>query len=254
MGLPFVLQPAHGPMPEQPVRTVADVERLESEPDPERFDHIRRLLRLVREELRAELPVLVFAGAPFTLAAYCVGTGKDMEATRRFADEQPSVWHDLLGRIQTATIHFLTTLIRDGADAYQLFDSWAGMLGRGEYDRWAQPYHEAIFSAVREAPRILFVKEGPYLERMTASGADVISLGVRHDLAATRREYPHLAFQGNVSEELLRTGTPEQVAEATRRCRAEGGGQHHIINLSHGVDRATPVANFKAYVGAAKGA
>jgi uroporphyrinogen decarboxylase len=105
---------------------------------------------------------------------------------------------------------------------------------------------------VRQVPRILFVKECPYLEHMTASGADVVSLGKCHDLAAARRTYPQLAFQGNVDEELLRAGTPEQVAEATWRCVAAGGGRRHIVNLNHGVDRATPVANFEAYVRAAR--
>jgi uroporphyrinogen decarboxylase len=87
---------------------------------------------------------------------------------------------------------------------------------------------------------------------MARSGADVVSLGKRHDLAAARHEFPHLVFQGNVDEELLRTGTPEQVTEATRRCVDAGGGQRHIVNLNHGVDRGTPVANFEAYVKAAK--
>ena len=127
------------------------------------------------------------------------------------------------------------------------------MLEPDEYARWAQPQHRAIFAAVRGVPRILFVKECPYLEVMTASGADVVSLGRRHDLAAARRQYPHLVFQGNVDEEVLRTGTPEQVAEATRRCVAAGGGQRHIVNLNHGVDRSTPVANFEAYMRAVKG-
>jgi uroporphyrinogen decarboxylase len=252
MGLPFVLQPARGPMPEKPVRTAADVERLDAEPDPERYRHIRELLRLVREELRGELPVLVFAGAPFTLATYCIGTGKDVDATRKFAAEQSSVWEALLHRIETATIHFLNTLVRYGADAYQLFDSWAGMLDRDEYQRWAQPCHEVIFTAVAEPPRILFVKEGPYLDLMSASGADVISLGVRHDLAAARRDYPNLVFQGNVDEALIRSGTPGQVAAATRRCVAAGGGTRHIVNLSHGMDKSAPVANFEAFVGAAR--
>jgi uroporphyrinogen decarboxylase len=80
----------------------------------------------------------------------------------------------------------------------------------------------------------------------------VVSLGKRHDLAAVRRSYPHLVFQGNVDEELLRTGTPEEVAEATRRCVEAGGGGHHIVNLNHGVDKDTPVANFQAYISAAK--
>ena len=88
---------------------------------------------------------------------------------------------------------------------------------------------------------------------MTQSGADVVSLGVRHDLAAARRDYPHLVFQGNVDEELLRTGTPEKVAAATRACVTAGGGRRHVVNLSHGVDRETPVANFEAYVRAVRG-
>jgi uroporphyrinogen decarboxylase len=252
MGLPFVLRPAQGPVPDQPVRTLADVERLDAEPEPRRFQHIRDLLQQVRGALHGELPVIVFAGAPFTLATYCIGTGKDILATRRFSVEQPRVWQGLLDRITMGTIHFLGTLVREGADAYQLFDSWAGMLEADEYQLWAQPRHEAVFAAVPHVPRILFVKECPYLELMARSGAGVISLGKRHDLAAARQKYPQLTFQGNVDEELLRTGTPEQVAEATRRCVAAGGGQRHIVNLNHGVDRGTPVANFEAYVRAAK--
>ncbi|MFO0926948.1 MAG: uroporphyrinogen decarboxylase family protein [Gemmataceae bacterium] len=253
MGQPFTLQPAKGPLPNRPVRTMADVERMEAEPDPRRYQHIRDLLRRVREELRGELPVLVFAGAPFTVAAYCIGTGKDMDATRRFADEQPAVWQALLDRLRGATIGFLRTLIADGADVYQLFDSWAGLLTPGEYSRWAQPYHQAILAGATGVPRILFVKECPYLASLCATGADVISLGRRHDLAAAREKYPHLVFQGNVDEELLRQGTPEQVTAATRACVTAGGGQRHIVNLNHGVDRTTPVANFEAYVRAVRG-
>jgi uroporphyrinogen decarboxylase len=252
MGLPFTLQPARGPVPDRPVRTLADVERLQAMPDPDTFGHIRALLQQVRHALHGELPVIVFAGAPFTLATYCIGTGKDVAATRRFAAEQPRVWEELLQRLTTATVHFLSTLVRDGADVYQVFDSWAGMLDRDEYQRWAQPCHQRIFAGVKEVPGILFVKEGPYLDLMTAAGTDVVSLGVRHDLAAVRRQYPQLTFQGNVDEHILRTGTPEEVAEATRRCVAAGGGRRHIVNLSHGCDRTMPVANFAAYVQAVK--
>lgn len=253
MGQPFALQPGVGPVPAFTVRTMADVERLDAAPPPERYQHIRDLLRLVKERLRGELPVLVFAGAPFTVATYSIGTGKDMAATRRFAAEQPAVWRALLGRLSGATVGFLRTLIAEGADVYQLFDSWAGLLTAEEYEAWAQPYHEAILREAAGVPRVLFVKEGPYLERMCSSGADVISLGVRHDLAAAKRAHPKLVFQGNVDEDVLRGGTAEQVAAATRTCVAAGGGWRHIVNLNHGVDRATPVANFEAYVRAARG-
>jgi uroporphyrinogen decarboxylase len=253
MGLPFQLLPQQGPVPQRPVRSVRDVARLDERPDPERFGHVIRVLHLVRKELAGSLPVLVFAGAPFTLASYCIGTGKDLSATRRFARTEPRAWGRLLDTLQAATVHFLSTLAAEGADAYQLFDSWAGELSADEYQRWAQPFHRAIFAAVRHIPSILFVKEGPYLDMMVQSGADVVSLGSTHDLAAARRHYPEQTFQGNVDEGLLRSGTPAQVAEATVRCVRAGGGRRHIVNLSHGVDRATPVANFEAFVRAAAG-
>ncbi len=253
MGLPFTLQPNRGPVPDSPVRAVADVERLDATPDPERYKHVRELLARVRGELNGTLPVIVFAGAPFTVAAYCIGTGKDMDATRKFAQEQPRAWDALRNRLTVATVGFLRTLVGEGADVYQLFDSWAGMLRRDEYERWAAPHHHQILSAATGVPRILFVKECPYLDLMVWSGADVVSLGRRHDLAAARRDYPETVFQGNVDQELLRSGTPERVAEATSRCVEEGGGRRHIVNLNHGVDRDTPVANFEAYVRAVTG-
>jgi uroporphyrinogen decarboxylase len=253
MGLPFELRPQQGPVPDRPVRSRADLDRLEANPDPSRYAHIIELLRSVQRQLAGELPVLVFAGAPFTVAAYCIGTGKHMDETRRFAGEQPAVWRGLLDRLSGATIGFLNALAREGADVYQLFDSWAGELTAAEYDEWAQPYHRDIFAGAAGVPRILFVKECPYLDRMTQSGAEVISLGTRHDLASARREYPHLVFQGNVDSEVLRSGTPESVAHAVRVCVQAGARERHIINLNHGVDKDTAVANFQAYVRAAKG-
>jgi uroporphyrinogen decarboxylase len=252
MGLPFTLQPTVGPVPDRPIRSRADVERLETHPDPERFQHIQDLLERVRAEIGHELPIIVFAGAPFTVATYCIGTGKDVAATRRFAAEQPATWTALLEKLTAATCHFLHVLVEDGADIYQLFDSWAGLLDAGEYDQWAQAHHRTIFASVRHTPRILFVKECPYLEAMAQSGADVISLGSRHDLAAARKQFPQLVFQGNVDQKILKSGTPEEVADATRRCLQAGGGQRHIVNLNHGVDKSTPVANFEAYVQAVR--
>ena len=248
MGLPFELKPQRGPVPDRPIRTMADVARLNPNPDPDSYRHIIDLLKRVKSELRGELPVLVFAGAPFTVAAYCIGTGKNMDETRLFAREHPDVWLALLDRLAQATIGFLQTLIREGAELYQLFDSWAGELTLPEYDAWAQPYHRQIFAGTTGVPRVMFVKECPYLDRLTATGADIISLGKCHDLAAARRDYPHLVFQGNVDEEILATGTRDEVIAATKKCLAAGGGQRHIVNLNHGCDKLMPVENFQAFV------
>ena len=253
MGLPFTLKAGVGPVPDSPVRTLADLERLNPEPRAESYQHIRDLLASVKRQLNGSLPVLVFAGSPFTVATYCVGTGKHMDRTRDFARTHPEVWQGLLDRIEVATGHFLNQLIADGADAYQLFDSWAGMLDADEYEQWAGQYHRRILAAATGVPRILFVKECPYLDAMCRTGAEVISLGVQHDLAAARRDYPELVFQGNLDMEILQRGTPEQVRAAVAEVKAAGGGRRHVLNLNHGVGKETPPANFAAYVDAARG-
>jgi uroporphyrinogen decarboxylase len=253
MGLPFELRPQLGPVPDRPIRSLADVDRLDPNPDPSRYRHIIELLRVVKRQLHGELPVLAFAGAPYTVAAYCIGTGKDTERTRRFAADQPAAWRALLDRLSGATVGFLNTLIREGADVYQLFDSWAGQLAPAEYDEWAQRFHREIFAGATGVPRILFVKEGPYMDRMVRSGAEVVSLGTRHDLAAARRDYPELVFQGNVDSNVLRSGAEEDVATAVQACLRAGGGHRHIVNLSHGVDKDTTPANFEAFVRSSTG-
>jgi uroporphyrinogen decarboxylase len=248
MGQTYQLVPHRGPVPHRPIRTLADVQSLTEQPDPMRFGHVLRILDLVRQELAGSLPVLVFAAAPFTLASYALGLGHNLDACRRFAAEQPQVWDRLLERLAIAAIHFLRTLAQAGADAFQLFDSWAGELSESEYLHWALPWHRSILSSGIGIPSLLFVKECPHVAHLLAAGADVVSLGTRHDLALLRRQFPDQSFQGNVSQTVLRTGTPEQVAEATRRCIEAGGGHRHIVNLNHGLHRDTPVENFVAFV------
>ena len=252
MGLPFELVKDTGPVPLPPIRTMADVEKLNAEPSPDSYSHIRQLAQRVKAELCGELPMIVFAGAPFTVATYCIGTGKDMAATARFVAEQPAVWQELLNRISHATSLFLNQLIDDGAEIYQLFDSWAGMLNVEDYQRWANPYHARVFREVTRVPGILFVKECPHVELMSATGCQVLSLGTSHNLAEVQAAYPHLSVQGNVDESILRSGTPTEVEAAVVQCLQQGGGRRHILNLNHGVGKETPMANFEAYIHAAK--
>ncbi len=251
MGQPFDLVPKVGPMPRWKADSAEAIARLDPEPKPESYAPVIRLLEKVKQSLQGELPVLVFAGASFTVATYALGLGKDLDAVRAFAASKPKEWNDLLERITTATKGFLGELQKRGAAACQLFDSWAGGLTLEEYDRWAHPYHREVMTSLT-MPRILFVKEGPYLERMVESGATAVSLGSRHDLAKAKERWPQMVFQGNVAQELMRDGTAEEVYAATRACLAAGGGHHHVLNLNHGVDPKTPVANFEAFIRAAK--
>ncbi|MCS7016430.1 MAG: uroporphyrinogen decarboxylase family protein [Gemmatales bacterium] len=262
MGVGFEMRVESGPMPIVPVVSEGQVRKLDGEPDAEKFRCVLDTLALVRSALAesqanaaaTRLPILVFAGAPFTLASYCIGTGKDVAATCRFAAEHPGVFDLLLDKLESATIHFVRTLLRQGADAWQLFDSWAGRLSPEEYQRWALPYHQRIFRAVGEAPGILFVKECPYPDWLVRSGAAAVSLGTRHDLAALRQQYPQVVFQGNVDARLLADGTPAQVIRATQQCIRAGGKCRHIVNLNHGVEPHTPVENFAAFIATVSGA
>ena len=228
MGQPFVLQAGRRPRarPSRPHPGRRRAPRRRARPGA-LSPHPRSAAPGARRNCDGELPVLVFAGAPFTVATYCIGTGKDMAATRRFAAEQPRVWDALLDRLTTATVDFLRHADPRRGRRLPAVRLLGGMLDARRIPALGAAAARGRSSRRRPGvPRILFVKECPYLERMAQSGADVISLGVRHDLAAARRDYPQLVFQGNVDEELLRTGTPEQVAEATRaawRPAAAGG-------------------------------
>ncbi|GBD35033.1 Uroporphyrinogen decarboxylase [bacterium HR36] len=262
MGVVFEMHAEVGPMPNPPIVSMSQARRLHGEPDADRFRSVLDTLAYVRTALReneqgtvrTRLPILVFAGAPFTLASYCLGTGKDVSATCRFAAENPETFEVLLAKLESATIHFLRTLVQHGAHAWQLFDSWAGMLAPEDYQRWALPYHQRIFTAVAEAPGILFVKECPYFDWLLASGAAAVSLGVRHNLRELRQRHPEVVLQGNVDARLLREGTPLQVIHATQECIRAGGRRSHIVNLNHGVDPQTPAENFAAFVATVRGA
>lgn len=251
MGQEFDLVPEKGPVPRRPIRSLDDVASLSAHPDPERYQPIVRLLELVRSALPETIPALVFAGAPFTLATYQIGAGKDLELTRRFIQEQPKTWHGLLEKITSATVDFLSALLSAGALAYQLFDSWAGALTRTEYLHFAQPFQQRLFSEVGESS-ILFVKDSPYLDLMAESGAKVISLGTSTPLEEARARYPQLVFQGNVDHRILIDGSTEEVRRTTKECLLRGGGRRHILNLDHGMDRRARVENFEAFVDSAK--
>ena len=144
MGQRFDLVPLRSPVPTRPIRCRADVDRLLEEPDPSSYQHVLDILDIVKREVGSDTPILVFAGAPFTLAAYQTGIGKDIERLRAFLREESATWTALLEKTSRATVGFLKCLMGRGASAYQLFDSWAGGLTAREYADYAHPYHETI--------------------------------------------------------------------------------------------------------------
>ena len=258
-GMGVDLDFAPGPVIAKPIRTRADVDRLRV-PDPaESVPYVLEILRRLRRELEGgQVPLLGFAGAPFTLAAYLVegGGSSDFASLKRLLHRDPEVLRALLERLTEMTIGYLRAQIEAGAQAVQLFDTWAGLLGPAEYREWVLPIHQAIASALPRdrAPFILYVKAGSHVvDSMAESGADVISLDWRVDLAeAARRHGDRVSLQGNLDPCAL-AAPRERIFEMVRAIAAAAGpARGHVLNLGHGCLPGTPVDGVRAFTDAAR--
>jgi uroporphyrinogen decarboxylase len=239
VGLDVDIKPGVGPVVADPVRTWADLERL----PPLREGDVSYVTEAVRS-LVAELgavPLIGFAGAPFTLASYLVegGPSKHHEQTKALMHGDPELWSALLARIAAITTSFLRIQVMAGARAVQLFDSWAGVLPAADYRRSVLPHSAAVFSGLADlgVPRIHFgVGTGELLGLMGSAGADVVGVDWRVPLdEAARRVGPGKALQGNLDPAIV--FAPWQVvADRTREVLAAGrAADGHIFNLGHGV-------------------
>jgi uroporphyrinogen decarboxylase len=248
-----------GPVVAEPIRSLAQVERLRA-PDPrESVPFVFEILRRLRRELAArDVPLIGFAGAPFTLAAYLVeGRGSPQFASlRRMLYAEPEVLRALLHRLTDLTVRYLDAQIEAGAQVVQLFDTWAGLLGEAEYREWVLPTHREIAAKLgrERAPLVLFVGNGGHLvDAMAESGADVLSLDWRVDLASAARQVgARVSLQGNLDPCAL-AAPPEEIARRVRELVAAGrGARGHVLNLGHGILPDTPVEGVRAFTSAAR--
>ena len=263
MGAHFRFDP--GPILDSPIRTAAQVDALRPVDDPPtQLAFTGNVIRRLRETLNEELPLIGFAGAPLTLAFFLIagespighGRGVSEKAAPVFQmmEEAPELLHLLLDKLTGMTINYLNYQIGEGVQVVQLFESIADVLPRQIYEAFAFPYHQRIFAELNpEAPGILFAKECDYLDLMHQSGADVLSVGKCVDLSKAKAEMGGaVAFQGNVDNDILRDGTPDDITAAVGACLKQGKKNGHILNLSHGLHRDTPFENVKHFVNIAK--
>jgi uroporphyrinogen decarboxylase len=237
MGVALELVEGVGPVIEQPVATLADVERLRvTEPD-EWAGPILDAVRIVRRELDAEKAVIGFCGGPFTVAGYLVEgkPSRDFTKTKTLMYREAAVWHALMDKLAEQFARYVAAKVRAGADVIQLFDSWVGALSPADYEEFVEPYSARILAAV-DAPTIHFgtgVTE-ELLQRMMRAGGDVIGIDWRLPIEAVPAER---AFQGNLDPAVLLGPWARVESEATRilaRASVRGSG-NHIFNLGHGV-------------------
>ena len=250
LGIEFDFDP--GPVIANPVRDQDGVDAI-GDPDPERLaPEVMAALTQVRRELGPQVAVIGFCGAPWTLAAYLVeGRGtKDFPALRAFAAARPDVLDRLLGKLTDAMAAYLVRQAEAGADAVQVFDSWAGLVSLADWERLIRPHLETLLEKVAAAgvPRILFVQNAPHLlDAYAALPAEVLSLDWRVDIARFQTRHPGRAIQGNLDPAVLLAG-PATTRTAAEQLFGRVAPSGHIVNLGHGILPGTPLESVDALV------
>jgi uroporphyrinogen decarboxylase len=256
MGMEVLMEEGKGPSLPDTIQTRADIDRLITENVEERLDYVMKALTLTKQELNGRVPLIGFAGAPFTILCYMVeGKGsKTWEKAKKFCFTQTALAHALLQKITDITIAYLKAQVRAGADVVQVFDSWSGSLSKQDFEAYAQPYLIQIAQALRgEAPVILFPKGSWYaLPALAQSGAS--GLGIDWCIEASMARQlagGNITLQGNFDPARLLAPIP-QIKKWVKEMIDAFGTQHYIANLGHGITPDVPVDHAKAFVDAVK--
>lgn len=258
LGLGLSFSKGEGPVIARPVRTRRDVALLPEIVPQRDLAHVLETVRLVRRELNGKVPLIGFAGAPFTLASYAIegGATRSYVATKRLMHADRECWHALLDKLATIVGEYLAAQIRAGAQAVQLFDSWVGCLSPQDYRRFVLPHSAKAIRLAREAavastpvPVIHFGTDtATLLEPMAEAGGDVIGVDWRIPLDVAWRQVSDRAIQGNLDPCVLfapLNDLKQQVHEVLRRADGRPG---HIFNLGHGVLQETDPSRLRAVV------
>ena len=259
MGMTLTVEEETGPRFHDPLHSPRDLDRLREVNPGQDLRYVLDALRLARSSLGGRVPLIGFAGAPWTLLSYMVeGSGtKAFTKAKRFLVEQPRSAHALLERLATIVGQFLAAQVAAGAQAVQLFDSWAAALGPRDFREFALPYlaESVRLAKVAGAPVIAFAPgAGWALEEIAdVTGADVIGVDWQTDAAEARRRLAGrpVALQGNLDPTWL-YAEPSVIRDRTHAMLDAFGGVGHVANLGHGILPDVPVANAKAFVEAVK--
>ena len=257
MGLDLEFAAGEGPVIHNPVRGAADVGRVRELDDLDPLGFVFDCVRATRAGLDDRIPVIGFAGAPFTLAGYCIegGTSRAWLHTKSLMYGAPAAWHDLMGRIARAVSRYLVAQLDAGAQCVQLFDSWVGCLSPDDYRRYVLPHSRtALEAAAARAPVIHFATGNPALLPLLAeAGGSVIGVDWRVGLDDAWRAVGHdRAIQGNLDPAVLLADRDTVRLRAREVLAAAGGRPGHIFNLGHGVHPQTPVENVLELVATVK--
>ncbi len=257
MGMTVLMEEGKGPSLPNTISTQRDVDQLDEQNVVEKLNYVFEALALTKRELNNRVPLIGFAGAPFTLLCYMVeGKGsKGFEKAKAFCFSQPELAHNLLSKITRATILYLKSQVKAGADVVQIFDSWSGLLSPQDFDRFAGPYLIQIAEALApHAPVILFPKGSSYALHSLSNNKSVSGLGIDWGITpemARMETQNNIALQGNFDPSKLSMKPAEIKMEVKKMIKAFGA-QSYIANLGHGILPHIPVDHAKAFVDAVK--
>jgi uroporphyrinogen decarboxylase len=246
MGLPFDFIKGEGPQLERPIDTPDDIDRLNVFEPREALGHVLSAVRQIQSELGGRVPLIGFAGAPFTLASYAIegGHSNTFAKTKALMYGHPEAWHRLCEKLSSIVADYLTAQIEAGVDAVQIFDSWVGALSATDYREFAMPHTRRIFETVgARVPTIHFgTGTAAILEELREAGGDVIGVDWRIPIdEAWTRIGSKRGVQGNLDPTLL-LGPPARMLQQTDDVLARIGNRPgHIFNLGHGILPSTPV-------------
>lgn len=256
MGMEVLMEEGKGPLLPQVVKTEEDIDALVTTDTAERLNYVMQALTLTKKELNGRVPLIGFAGAPWTLLCYMVeGKGsKTFDKAKQFCFTQPELAHKLLQKITDVTIAYLKAQAKAGADLVQVFDSWSGMLSPADFKIFAQPYLVQIADAVSiDVPVILFPKGSWYaledLSKTSASG-----LGLDWSVTPTLARQltgNNITLQGNFDPSKLLAPIP-QIKKEVKEMIDGFGTRRYVANLGHGILPNVPVDHARAFVDAVK--
>ncbi len=256
MGLPYTMDEGRGPWFEHTIRSANDMNRLTNGSVVEHLQYVTDAVRLIRRELDGRVPLIGFAGAPWTIFCYMVeGRGsKTFSLSRAMLQRDPKLAHALLSRIADATIAYLKAQVEAGAQMLQLFDSWAGILNHDVYQMFIMPYMQKICDAMRDTvPMTVFAKGAFFaLQDLGALSCHTIGLDWHTSADWARSQVgPNKTLQGNLDPAVL-YGSTDQIKLATRKMLQEFGPQRHIANLGHGVYPDIEADHLKCFIDTVK--
>lgn len=253
LGIGFEFTKDDGPRIGKPVRSAADVDAVVTEIDAEAsLGYVLQSIRNTRSGLPANVPLIGFAGAPFTLASYVIEGGgtRDYRHTKALMFADPGAFYALMEKLQTALVRYLNAQVQAGAQALQLFDSWIGCLSPSDYATFVAPHMRKLFAALdKSVPVIHFGTGNPALyPALKAAGGDVIGLDFRCELGPTWDALGEVAVMGNLDPYSLLAPLPELKRRADHVLASANGRSGHIFNLGHGIFPQASVEQVRALV------